>query len=764
MNKKLVILSIAIPLVLVLVIGIIAASIALKDRKIDVTGVKITNPEFNNEKRLYEVNIDEVNSFQLTWNVTPENAENKEVTFSSTDANFVVDASGNVTFTKPWVGTTIIIKTVDGGYTDQVSLSTYTEQVQEVNYNFETNSVTASSDNSYTMDGQTLVLFKNTNYSFGEYLLKLNNKEYPEGSFRADDLGDFVISISNGSETKTINAKIVERVTTLALPDYLVQLKDNNNQAVDTLKVGNKNEYKFNYVTNSINNTNPIEFSFYNKSTNLLDEDGITYSGNAIQFGNNVGKTYKVVASAKYNPNVKIEFNFEVCDGYNAENDSELKTVFNNDSINKIYVVRPITATLPNDLVDKDGYAVKNSDRGIYERLNSVYVYGNYFTIDASSAPYTKIEYNAETNYPDFGHDLTSVFRLGNTAKEQEGFFVTPEIYGKVDGNTPLSAEEKTQQKNYVVGLYDTAQEFVFDSLNVKANGGKGITTVDNGNTVYAGYSALTGFTVNDIKLTLKNCNISRTTNGIKTTYGLYELNIENCNISDNAGYDVYIRRTAKTILKDSTFGECGHAAIYAKSYGSSCLIDEYTEVTEFNTDGNNTFYNDGKEHTGTIIKFVGNVVFDNWTDGKDPFLAYNDDGTATIPTQLKQIVYRGLGSEGVYMVLKDVMTNGQINLDNAKFNWGFMAESFSSNKKDECKFEIDFSEVNGKSPNYSKDAYWRGLYAGMTGDYTTAKAEMAKIFVNGNIVEFSINAGLALPGNGWINGMSYVYVGPVNQ
>ena len=51
-----------------------------------------------------------------------------------------------------------------------------------------------------------------------------------------------------------------------------------------------------------------------------------------------------------------------------------------------------------------------------------------------------------------------------------------------------------------------------------------------------------------------------------------------------------------------------------------------------------------------------------------------------------------------------------------------------------------------------------------MTGDYTTAKAEMAKIFVNGNIVEFSINAGLALPGNGWINGMSYVYVGPVNQ
>ena len=777
MNSKISTMVFVLPIILVVLIGIIAAAIILGDPAIKVTSVKITNEEFDNTDRTYVVNVDDKNTLQLTWEVLPEDADDKSVSFTSTNEAITVNNEGLVTFNEPFVGAGIQIKTTDGGHTDTVYINTTSLTTQEVNYDFDSNTISASANNSYSVYEGKLVIYLGTTYSLGENIdvscestnVSINAQE--GFTITPNAVGEIQLTLTNEGQNKTLDVIVAERINSIILPNELIALTDNQGNQVTSINIGNQNAYHFNYTIPSVTNgevavslQEKVDGSFEDVEdvnallTYNLEEKSFTFTNSA------VGKTYKLIISSKYNSAVSVAYELNVNNGYNISSDAEMKTYFNDNSKTNLYLVNNIVAQAPQDLMNGQ-YLVREATRGIYARTASVNFNGNYFKIDASSVPLME-QKRESTGELSFVHNNTSLFALGDLVNAVENKYRKDSLEDALSKDT-ATAEQKLEQQEYVLGLYATAPEMNFKNLSIVGNVGKAFNiTNENGEKEYGGFAGLNGLTVDGVKLSFENFNESNFTVGYKTKYGTYGLSIKNCYFGDNAGYNVYIRRTYNVVLQDSTFGECGHAAVYVKSDDSDKLIDSYTPIANLNVgsadtnDVNNTLYNDGKQHSGNYVQLIGDIVFDNWTSGNDPFISFTAE--KQLPITIKTLISKlmGLHTSGLSLILRNYE-----DLDNAEFNWGLMAESISG----EVSYsEFDTTQLTGYKESFNMNAYWQALALATEGQNTgnqtlmTQAAQLIqnKIWANDSIACVSINAGLAGLGGSYPNAMTYLFVG----
>ena len=124
-------------------------TVTVKNPTVNVTGVSITN-----KKNVY---LDAATSqtFQCAVTVSPNNATNKNVTYSSSNTNVVtVSASGKIT-AKEAGKATVTVKTADGGKTDSITIYVYRTYSGSAG-NFQSNgqwyNIKAYANNEYSMN------------------------------------------------------------------------------------------------------------------------------------------------------------------------------------------------------------------------------------------------------------------------------------------------------------------------------------------------------------------------------------------------------------------------------------------------------------------------------------------------------------------------------------------------------------------------------------------------------------------------------------
>ena len=188
-------------------------------------------------------------------------------------------------------------------------------------------------------------------------------------------------------------------------------------------------------------------------------------------------------------------------------------------------------------------------------------------------------------------------------------------------------------------------------------------------------------------------------------------------------------------------------------------MIDSYTPIANLNVgstdtnDVNNTLYNDGKQHSGNYVQLIGDIVFDNWTSGNDPFISFTAE--KQLPITIKTLIsdLMGFHSSGLSLILRNYE-----DLDNAEFNWGLMAESISG----EVSYsEFDTTQLTGYRESFDMDAYWQAMVLAKSGNTVdAAQLIQNKIWANDSIACVSINAGLAGVGGSYPNAMTYLFVG----
>lgn len=131
MSKKIVLIVVLIECILaVLLISLFGQAIYSSTPKlVDEVYFTYENGEKIADDTHLEVFLtDTKRDYQLFWKVDPENAQNPNVVFSSSNpGSVVVDASGRVTFRRTVLSVTITVSTLDGGNKNDVIILTVNE-------------------------------------------------------------------------------------------------------------------------------------------------------------------------------------------------------------------------------------------------------------------------------------------------------------------------------------------------------------------------------------------------------------------------------------------------------------------------------------------------------------------------------------------------------------------------------------------------------------------------------------------------------------
>lgn len=131
MSKKIVLIVVLIECILaVLLISLFGQAIYSSTPKL-VNEVYFTyenGEKIADDQHLEVVLTDTKRDYQLYWTVDPENAQNPNVVFSSSNpSSVIVDASGRVTFRRTVLSVTITVSTLDGSNKNDVIILTVNE-------------------------------------------------------------------------------------------------------------------------------------------------------------------------------------------------------------------------------------------------------------------------------------------------------------------------------------------------------------------------------------------------------------------------------------------------------------------------------------------------------------------------------------------------------------------------------------------------------------------------------------------------------------
>lgn len=652
----------------------------------------------------------------------PQNATNKNVTFTTTNNKIAVSETGLLTFSEAFEGARIKITTEDGNKTDYVDVQTYTEQAQFVAYDYTTNSINLDNSQQVKRDEDVYVLYTNISYGLPAieditYELSLNEDVISitddSNIFQTVGNGTFTLTIKKeGEADKTLNFKVVEKITILELPDAISEFET----APENYYIGSQNGYYFDYKTNA--KSPAVEYSVYDGSNNKLEgsalSDVVTISSDnrTINFTSNaVGNKYKVRVASIYDEK-EIEYTFSIIDAWNVRNHAELSLAFNDGASQKSKIVLTNNINVTNDdlyenFLSHNTYSTTyNSWKGIYTRYADLTMEGNGHQVSASSVGYFAKVGSGEND--DFGHERPSLFQIANYNSNGTNLtmfketYYTPEFRAMVneigDDPTYTNTSDETRlpirqaQAEYVKSLYldtnTTIPKVYINNVNMEGNGGKNVV---DGSGTYMGFRSLCGIKAYGAKLYLNGCQIEKFLDGVKGDSAL-SISLENCNVGNMSGFDIYTTRTRYLTIKNSTLGEAGHVATLMTPAGSDTYVDRFTKydgVYAFE-ESNSTYYDsttglplsalnpavtntkDGAVDTnGQVLKLVGDVVFNNWFDLKGPFLE-RDVTSYTSAQTIKSFLTSMLGARSS-IIFKNYTES---NKDDALLNYAIQLES----------------------------------------------------------------------------------------
>lgn len=772
MNKKNLILAIVISLVAVVVV-VIGYS-ALKDyfKTIHVQEVSFTidddhqkyiKPDESYSGYSLRFCVDEITSYQLTWTITPEDAENKAVTFTSSDSNFTVSETGKVSFPSTHGSTEITITTQDQEKTDKIKIETYTNKVANASYNFESNSFMSSEE--YNFENDVLYLFNGQNYQFVldknvifekdnqlDSMYSLSNESTEEAniaSLTPVSCGEFVLVANKDGAKKNISVKIVEKVTGIIL---------SNNKLGENYEIGSKNVYKLPISISTISGATSADLNYelFDNDNNAVTQ--ATFNMLDADFSALENGVYTIKVSAKFG-NYSVTFKFKLNDGYNVSTHADMVRYYNDNSVKKINIISNYIIELTKDdvdpvnslpyLVEREGktYLNENKDvKFIYYRTDAITLNGNGHEINAYKVPHTYI-------ISELGHNRCILFGCGDYTKEKNSYYSpamsstnsSKTIKELLENGQTLNDADKATQRAYVIGLYETAPKFVFNNLklsgNVEAN--DYIKSSLKGTEGYMGVATLNCFGCNSADVTLDNVHIQNFLMGVmQSNYSndSFALTVKNSTIEHVFGYGIFTNGTAKFTLDNSTLRDCGHFCIYNKSINSGKYIDHYTEINTANQD-----------EADFKAKLIGNITFDNWIDTQDvtPFVLTSKDNL--IFSGIVNIVNTTMGN----------MASDVIKTQNSKtyVNFAIISEAITGN---EPKTEYDFTSINNYNTGYQKESYWTAFQAVYSRTLTQEQAYATFIephsYVNDKLVCASANAKTMM--NQGANTLSYFFVG----
>lgn len=653
MNKKTLIALIAVPLVILVIVGILGARYFFKPKDISVTGVEFTVNGQPVTDDNYTIQLDTTNGEaqqQLTWKITPENATNKKVTFTSSSNQITVTEEGLIKSSAVNTGAVITIKTEDGNKTDTINVEAKSSAAQILNYDFTTNKITTTSTEfDYNDETDTYVFYKDMNYSFVETsdsnvlftLPNTNELVYNQttGAYNASNIGEFEITITpEEGEAKTLKCEVLRKITILELPTHLTEAQT----AGVEYKIGSQNTYTFNYITNADVLAKQLQSKVY-----LAEGGGAALAGTALsdvvtitdtnKFAFKpaaVGNKYTIEISSIANADKKISYTFNVIDAWNVSNHDELKAAYNEGAnqkssivlVNNIEVNADECFQLTQDgtQYQRTGTAEHEHNGRIYVRYADLTLEGNGHTVSAEKAKlFTRYNVgNAATGEQSFCHDGNpAVFQVAkivnnrNITRDNKDFYYSPELKEHLQGigDDPTytnSAAYVETQKAYLEAFYAGTGSFVppvvtFKNVNIVANSGYNIAdTTDPSNPEYLGFRTLSGIKASGAKIVVDGCNISKVLDGV-TSIRSASLTVKNSTIDNVGAFCVYTLRSRDLVLEDSTFGHAGHTAVLPQCMDSGYMIDGFIYF-----DGVEEYYNATDSGTN-LAGAVGAGYFD---------------------------------------------------------------------------------------------------------------------------------------------------------
>lgn len=281
-------------------------------------------------------------------------------------------------------------------------------------------------------------------------------------------------------------------------------------------KVGDDNPFKFLPII-TVLNSNGDDFTLasyvsnvkvekLNEQNNYVELTGEDLTSQVVVDNQNstfdfteqsIGKTFRITVRPFFAEDDidSITFEVEVVNGWNVYNVNELSRVENNAGTQNVWAelkqknnignekieavvlhnnLKIMPTDIPNSYYYRDGDLDTNSNnlnklrnrRSIYTRdvaENETFaIYGNYFTIDASSVPYAYIESENENSH-------TALFSFGGdndgAPASKQGNVTIDSL--KIIGNAPRT--ENTEAKNGLLGIITNAKEFNFENIVARA-------------------------------------------------------------------------------------------------------------------------------------------------------------------------------------------------------------------------------------------------------------------------------------------------------
>ena len=733
----------------IIVIAIIGSNPDIRNKNVYVNSISITTQHYdtfesNGEiiKRFFMTDdnteiVEGKYTFKLDYTVTPENATNKTVTFTSSDNTIAtVDSNGLVTFErkdavfitltsndgtqKTAKAQLVWVATVDAGF--EVKLN------QDDNLEFNTLGDTKF----FEVENDTLYLYKGMKYVLSSDaevdISQTDIAEFEDGVLKTNSMGELSLTFKFGETTKTQKIEIVEYINIFQVGTSYSQYQQTVNSLNDetvslnyldkTIKpyeVGTNNSYYFD-ITIHNNDNEPVSlkdahlvYQVYEindeEQKSKIEDSSTVFSINengTLSFKTaSIGKTYEVQVLPKYNFTNKqaLTFKFVVVEGYNIFSHEELKTYFSDLTVNNIILHSNIIVKADKNQLDPSGRLFNYSDLtmnngvtgDIYTRLYTendlttykdnldISIYGNYFKIDASNVPYLTIDsnYSSHPNLSwteDSGYPCASV----QTAifKVQE---ITPDAY-----NTGVA---KTDIINFNI-----------DSLKLEGNTSTGIIyeTDDLGKPIIPddeaqvianqGSSSAAFMGRGAVKVNTNNVVILKAFDGIYVTGSFGGISTNYTLINDSWANAIFGWRTTSFDLRNSTFSKAGGAAICITD---ATITDAYSE-----------------EWMDATVTFGPNVIVDNYVSGTEGYFIVNN--LSTIVPQLKGQLNPQIEQIGKTL-LKDETIEGK---DYTVFNFVFQFGKEGNN------YEIKDYNINNVGANDGWRTYVSGMWLVRNGEY----------------------------------------------
>lgn len=435
MKKAIPIIVIVGAILAIIAIGYFGSTSFRKDT-VFVSSIRI-NDELDEDGAIYLDYDNNQRTWAIDYSVLPLDADNKEVTFSSSNEEAVsVDQDGNVTMHVA-AGATITIRAKDGSNVSSrvIFRPIISSQLVNVEYDFEANTVSDTGQN-YFMEGNTLVVFAHNPFMFdyGSIPVTIDGNTdvvtLEDYTFTPTGAGNFTINFGEDEDVKSLNVKVIDYITSIGFDggyaDYRNATNDDFMNTNVTYEVGHGSDFILPLIIEKTEGSKQVRTSRFEIEVKLevkvdgeyvLVEDLSEYLENSIsdeprfKFKEEAeGKTFRLGVRAQYRDIPGRTIEFIVNEGVNVNNHEELRLAFEDASVSKInihkeiivdasenvYTDTPLNPQLEGTLINAHSRITneESPDFGktghIYYRevsKGSISIVGNLQTIDGTDIP-----------------------------------------------------------------------------------------------------------------------------------------------------------------------------------------------------------------------------------------------------------------------------------------------------------------------------------------------------------------------------------------